>query len=201
MLDVSVGVEHKRLFRRVQVPSLTPCDAHDIGDPRTPVQGSRQVGSSLRGAPVPDADPGWDTIGRVSGNKRVQRRQRIQRITVYVIIAVVVMSLSLSLLTSAGAFGLSSRTTTPRGSATPQSVIPEAVAAPGPTPSDPAGVGSTDDPLPVTKTPQGTATQVTDTEHIGGIVAYLVFMVGGLLLLVRSGRRQPREEQSEPILS
>ena len=83
---------------------------------------------------------------------------------------------------------------------TPQAVISRP-SLPGMTPTDSPRVGSTDNPLPVTKTPQGTATQVTDNEHIGGLVAYLVFMLGGVLLLVRSRRRHLREKQAEPILS
>ena len=63
------------------------------------------------------------------------------------------------------------------------------------TPSVP-GIVSTDDPKPVTETPQGTSTQVTDEEHIGGLIAYLVFMLAGVLLLLR-GKRRERQAQAE----
>ena len=64
------------------------------------------------------------------------------------------------------------------------------------TPSVP-GIVSTDDPKPVTETPQGTSTQVTDEEHIGGLIAYIVFMLGGVLLLLRGKRRERRERVEE----
>ena len=41
-------------------------------------------------------------------------------------------------------------------------------------------------PHTVTETPQGTSTQVTDEEHIGGLIAYILFMLGGVLLLRES---------------
>ena len=45
----------------------------------------------------------------------------------------------------------------------------------------------------MTETPQGTSTQVTDEEHIGGLIAYILFMLGGVLLLLRGKRRERRE--------
>jgi hypothetical protein len=54
------------------------------------------------------------------------------------------------------------------------------------------GDGST--AKPHTKTPQGQATQVTDGEHIGGLVGFIAFMMGGILLLIR-GRRRDRVQR------
>ena len=125
----------------------------------------------------------------LSGNKKVQR------ITVLVIIGAVVLSLALSLLTGAGALGL-----TPGASSAASGLHPAVVGAADPVSSPSPTTGSADNPKPVTKTPQGQATQVTDTEHLGGLIAFLSFMLGGVLLLVRTHRRDQRERRSGSIL-
>lgn len=110
----------------------------------------------------------------------------MQRITVGVIVGALVLSLALSLLSTAGAAQLDA----PGGAVAP---VPAATSQPL--------VSTSGDPKPVTKTPQGQATQVTDKEHIGGLVAFIAFMLGGVLLLVRGRRRDRRERESAPILS
>ena len=122
-------------------------------------------------------------------------KKRVQRITVGLIVGLVVLSLALTLVGGALA--------APRPEPTGAGAVPP-VAEGTTTPSVP-GIVSTDDPKPVTETPQGTSTQVTDEEHIGGLIAYLVFMLAGVLLLLRGKRRerqaQAEEGRSESILS
>ncbi|MEO7753590.1 MAG: hypothetical protein ABIS35_09265 [Terracoccus sp.] len=127
------------------------------------------------------------------GNKKTQR------IIVGVVIGLLVISLALSLV-AASASPLSAV-------APPRGANPVAVQAsdPSPTPAPATPVlDSSGEPIPVTKTPQGTTTQATDGEHVGGLVAYLVFMLGGVLLLVRGRRREAREGAAnrvrQPIL-
>ena len=114
-------------------------------------------------------------------------KKRAQRVTVGLIVGLVVLSLALTLVGGA----LAAPAPEP---AAPRALSP--VAEETPTPAVP-GVVSTGDPKPVTKTPQGTSTQVTDAEHIGGLIAYLVFMLGGVLLLLRGKRRERRERADE----
>jgi hypothetical protein len=127
-----------------------------------------------------------------SGNKR------FQRITVGVIIGLVVLSMALTLIGPALA---ASPTGASRTSASGTLATDDPVTTPS---SGASGLVGTDDPRPVTETPQGTSTQVTDEEHIGGLVGFIAFMLGGLLLLIRGKRRERRERAmsgSEPILS
>ncbi|WP_347353076.1 hypothetical protein [Intrasporangium sp.] len=84
------------------------------------------------------------------------------------------------------------------------SLVPAAVAAPSPSDRhavlltalrpapQPTDLSATEsgNPMPVTKTPQGQATQVTDGEHIGGLVGFIVLMLGGVLLLIRDHHRK-----------
>ena len=123
------------------------------------------------------------------------RKKGLQRITVGLIVGLVVLSLALTLVSGA----LAAPGPAARGAGAVAPVAEETT-----TPSVP-GIVSTDDPKPVTETPQGTSTQVTDEEHIGGLIAYIVFMLGGVLLLLRGKRRERRERAeesgSESILS
>ncbi len=133
-----------------------------------------------------------DNVGMLLGNKKVQR------IMVGVVIGVIVISLALSLV-AASASPLSAG---PTGQARPAAAL---VTDPSPTPAPVTpSLDSSGDPIPVTKTPQGTTTQAADGEHVGGLVAYLVFMLGGVLLLVRGRRREAREgaatRSHQPIL-
>ncbi len=123
-----------------------------------------------------------------------RNRRRTQRITVGVIIGALVISLALSLLSTAFAVG---------SGAVPAARPGTSMEASTPTtaPAEVPLVNSSGDPKPVTKTPQGQATQVTDAEHIGGLVAFIAFMLGGVLLLIRGRRRDRRELASPPILS
>ena len=120
-------------------------------------------------------------------------KKRVQRITVGLIVGLVVLSLALTLVGGALA--------APRSEPTGAGAVPPV--AEGTT--TPSGIVSTDNPKPVTETPQGTSTQVTDEEHIGGLIAYIVFMLAGVLLLLRGKRRerqaQAEEGRSESILS
>lgn len=123
----------------------------------------------------------------LSGNKR------FQRVTVGVIIGLVVVALALTLVGPALAAPAA-------GAALPLEAAP--AVAPSPTPGSSGLVGTTD-PKPVTQTPQGTSTQVSDTEHLGGLIAYVAFMLGGVLLLIRARRRERRERllpTAQPIL-
>ncbi len=128
--------------------------------------------------------------GRVLWGKR-----RVQRIVVGVIVGLVVASLALSLVGAALAAPVEKA-----GPGAPALVGEERTSNPGV-----PGIIGTDDPRPVTETPQGTSTQVTDEEHIGGLIAFIVFMLGGVLLLLRGRRRERREQEalrgSETILS
>lgn len=110
----------------------------------------------------------------LSGNKRVQR------VVVGVIIGVVVLSMALSLLSVAVAAQASGQPAVSRVAAD---------ASPTPPPVDPS-LTQNDNPKPVTRTPQGQATQVTDGEHIGGLVGFIILMLGGVLLLIRDHRRR-----------
>ncbi|EWT06457.1 hypothetical protein N864_21265 [Intrasporangium chromatireducens Q5-1] len=110
----------------------------------------------------------------LSGNKRVQR------VVVGVIIGVVVVSMALSLLSVAVAAQASGQPAVRRVAAD---------ASPTPPPVDPS-LTQNDNPKPVTRTPQGQATQVTDGEHIGGLVGFIILMLGGVLLLIRDHRRR-----------
>ncbi len=122
-------------------------------------------------------------------------KKRVQRITVGVIVGLVVLSLALTLVGGA----LAAPGTVPSGAGALPPGAEETTTPPVP------GILSTDNPKPVTETPQGTSTQVTDEEHIGGLIAYLVFMLAGVLLLLRGNRRERRERaeesRSESILS
>ncbi|HEX6054372.1 MAG TPA: hypothetical protein VFY98_01045 [Intrasporangium sp.] len=122
-------------------------------------------------------------------------KNRIQRITVGIIVGLVVLSLALTLVGGA----LAAPGPVPSGAGAFPPVSEETTTPPV------AGIVRTDNPKPVTETPQGTSTQVTDAEHIGGLVAYLVFMLAGVLLLLRGKRRDWRERAeetgSESILS
>ena len=128
-------------------------------------------------------------------NGRVLGKKRLQRITVGLIVGLVVLSLALTLVGGALAAPIPTA-----GVADGSAHVAEET----PTPTVP-GIVSTDDPKPVTRTPQGTSTQVTDEEHIGGLIAYIVFMLAGVLLLLRGKRRERRERakesESEAILS
>ncbi|WP_051510584.1 hypothetical protein [Intrasporangium oryzae] len=118
-------------------------------------------------------------------------KKKIQRITVGVIIGVIVLSLGLSLLSAAAA---------PRsrsGAAGGGRPATDAVATTAPSPAG-APLGRTADPKPVTRTPQGEATQVSDDEHLGGLVGYIAFMVGGVFLLARSRRRTRKPATEDP---
>ncbi|WP_353356498.1 hypothetical protein [Intrasporangium sp. DVR] len=124
-------------------------------------------------------------------------KKRMQRVTVGVLIGLVIVSLALTLVGGALAAAPGA------GAARPQAgawAVDEQATTPGL-----PGVVSSGDPRPVTETPQGTSTQVTDEEHIGGLLAYIAFMLGGVLLLVRARRRERREraasQGSESILS
>lgn len=134
----------------------------------------------------------------LSGN----RRRKIQRITVGVVVGALVLTLALSLISAAWA----DATAVPARSAgradTLARVEGATIGAQGSTTpiSQPVGSASRA-PRPVTKTPQGQATQVSDQEHIGGLIGYLAFMLGGVVLLVRARRRGRRERASTPILS
>ena len=121
-------------------------------------------------------------------------RRRTQRITVGVIIGTLVISLALSLLSMA--FAATSSAGHPVVATASQDA-----STPTTAPAENPLMDSSGDPKPVTKTPQGQATQVTDKEHIGGLVAFLAFMLGGVLLLVRGRRRDRRELASPRILS
>lgn len=106
--------------------------------------------------------------------------QRVQRAVVAVIIGVVVLGMTLSLVSVAVA--------SPAGR--PAAAGQDALAAsPTPEPIE-ASLTQNGNPKPVTKTPQGQATQVTDGEHIGGLVGFIVLMLGGVALLIRDHRRK-----------
>ncbi|MDC5696608.1 hypothetical protein OO014_05010 [Intrasporangium calvum] len=124
-------------------------------------------------------------------------KKRMQQITVGILVGLVIVSLALTLVGGALAAA-------PEGASPAAKAVALAADEPSTTPSVPA-IGSTGDPKPVTKTPQGTSTQVTDDEHVGGLIGYLVLMLGGVLLLVRTKRRERRERaaagRSEAILS
>ena len=115
-------------------------------------------------------------------------RKGFQRFTVGLIVGLVVLSLALTLVSGA----LAAPAPAEMGAGGLGHVADETTTPPVP------GIVSTDDPRPVTETPQGTSTQVTDEEHIGGLVAYLLFMLGGVLLLLR-GKRRERRERVEAI--
>jgi hypothetical protein len=118
----------------------------------------------------------------MSGNKR---SQRFQRITVGVIALAIVVSLALSLVS--GAFAA---TTASRGAERPAvSVSGQPASSPTPQPVE-SSLQDGGTAKPHTKTPQGQATQVTDGEHIGGLVGFIAFMLGGVLLLIRGRRRE-----------
>jgi hypothetical protein len=118
----------------------------------------------------------------MSGNRR---SQRIQRITVGVIALAIVVSLALSLVS--GAFAA---TTASRGAERPAvSVSGQPASSPTPQPVE-SSLQDGGTAKPHTKTPQGQATQVTDGEHIGGLVGFIAFMLGGVLLLIRGRRRE-----------
>jgi hypothetical protein len=114
-------------------------------------------------------------------------KKRAQRVTVGLIVGLVVLSLALTLvggaLAAPGPAPGEAGALSPVAEATPPPALP--------------GIVSTDNPKPVTNTPQGTSTQVTDAEHIGGLIAYLVFMLGGVMLLLRGKRRERRERAEE----
>jgi hypothetical protein len=122
----------------------------------------------------------------MSGNRR---SQRIQRITVGVIALAIVLSLGLSLVS--GAFAATTSGPVSERPGTALSAPPGAAATTPPVTSSVPGGGTV---KPHTKTPQGQATQVSDGEHIGGLVGFIAFMLGGVLLLVR-GRRRDRVRQ------
>lgn len=132
----------------------------------------------------------------LSGNSR----RRTQRITVGVIIGALVISLALSLLSVAGA---APQADGPSGASPTElrAAAPLDASSPTPAITDSPLVGSSTDPKPVTKTPQGQATQVTDEEHIGGLIGFIAFMLGGVLLLVRGRHRDRRERRAVSILS
>jgi hypothetical protein len=110
----------------------------------------------------------------LSGNKRVQR------VVVGVVIGLIVVSMALSLVSVAVAAPLSGGSQSPR---------PAVATSSTPLPIDPS-LTQNDNPKPVTRTPQGQATQVTDGEHIGGLAGFIVLMLGGVLLLIRDHRRK-----------
>lgn len=119
--------------------------------------------------------------------------KKMQRIAVGVVIGVIVLSLALSLVGSAMA-------APPDTSRAPAQAL-LAVPATGETPTPDPSLVESNGPKPVTKTPQGTSTQVTHREHIGGLIAFVAFMSGGVLLLLRAKRRERREQEQESILS
>ncbi|HEU5143572.1 MAG TPA: hypothetical protein VFT81_00190 [Dermatophilaceae bacterium] len=125
--------------------------------------------------------------------------RRTQRITVGVIIGVIVLSLALSLLSAAAAPSPVAVVKGPHRAAVDGH--PREATTPAPVTSEHPLVSTSGDPKPVTKTPQGQATQVTDAEHIGGLIGFIAFMVGGVLLLIRGRRRDRQERRSKPILS
>lgn len=133
-------------------------------------------------------------------------RRRAQRITVGVIVGAVVISLALSLLSAAVADQGRAADVTAAAASSAARVGAAGVHAadtpqPSPAMTDSPLVGSSTDPRPVTKTPQGQATQVTDKEHIGGLIGFIAFMLGGLLLLLRGRARDRREREAASILS
>jgi len=105
----------------------------------------------------------------LSGNRK------FQRVVVGLVVGLVVVSLALTLV--GGAFA----------------ATPDLVGDGQTSPSVPGLVGTTE-PKPVTETPQGTSTQVSDSEHLGGLIAFIAFMLGGVLLLIRGRRRERREQ-------
>jgi hypothetical protein len=142
----------------------------------------------------------------LSGNNR----RRTQRITVGIIIGALVLSLALTLLSTVAAFGLTTVTRPATGPAPAVTTAPEAVGVdglpleattPAPATTEHPLISTSGNPKPVTKTPQGQATQVTDAEHIGGLIGFIAFMLGGVLLLIRGRRRDRQERGSRPILS
>lgn len=152
------------------------------------------LSASLPSLPTAPAD----RAGAIRHNGPVMSgKKRMQQITVGIIVGLIVVSLALTLVGSALAAPAAGgpRPATVRG-----------LAADGQPTSLPApGIVSTGDPKPVTNTPQGTSTQVTDDEHLGGLLAYLAFMLGGALLLVRGKHRERRDKAGsvspESILS
>jgi hypothetical protein len=126
-------------------------------------------------------------------------RRRRQRITVGVIIGALVISLALSLLSVAVAAPLTDGSH--RVPAGLHAAARADTGSPTPAVTDSPLIGSSDAPKPVTKTPQGQATQVTDEEHIGGLIGFIAFMLGGILLLVRGRRRDRRERRSASAAS
>jgi hypothetical protein len=110
----------------------------------------------------------------LSGNKRVQR------VVVGVVIGVVVVSMALSLVSVAVAAPAAVHA---------ESLRVRVASSPTPLPIEPS-LTQNDNPKPVTRTPQGQATQVTDGEHIGGLAGFIVLMLGGVLLLIRDHRRK-----------
>ncbi len=153
-----------------------------------PLTGRNAVGGSTR-SPLVGRHALMGHNGPVmSGNKR---SQRFQRITVGVIALTIAVSLALSLVSGAFAATMPSERVE-----RPTAAAPGRAASSSPTPEPVVSSrhgGST--AKPHTKTPQGQATQVTDGEHIGGLVGFIAFMLGGVLLLIR-GRRRNRVRQS-----
>jgi hypothetical protein len=141
----------------------------------------------------------------LSGNNR----RRAQRITVGIIVGALVLSLALALLSTVAAFGLPAVIGAPtapapavaKGPGEAVEGLPLEATTPAPVTTEHPLISTSGDPKPVTKTPQGQATQVTDAEHIGGLIGFIAFMLGGVLLLVRGRRRDRQERASEPILS
>lgn len=135
-------------------------------------------------------------MGTVSG--------KTQRIAVWLIIVAVVGALVLSLVGNASAAttasgvtvradaaGLAAETATPSPSPT---ASPTSQAEPE---NDSVFAPPTGEPKPITETPQGQPTQVNDGEHVGGLIAYLVFMAGGVLLAIRGHRRAQAHRAAE----
>ncbi|MDN5797899.1 MAG: hypothetical protein L0H79_19440 [Intrasporangium sp.] len=103
----------------------------------------------------------------------------VQRFAAGVLILLVSLTLTLSLDRAAAA----------QPAASVPSRLPAAAHTTTPAPIDPS-LAQNDNPKPITKTPQGQATQVTDDEHIGGLIGFIILMLGGVLLLVRDHHRK-----------
>ena len=115
---------------------------------------------------------------------------RLRRAVVAVVVGSMVVGLVVALLSAAAV--------TAGAAPEPAGVRAEDTSpAPLPSPSLDPRLVQQEGEKPVTKTPQGQATQVTDEEHIGGLIAFIAFMLGGVLLLVRDRRRQRRERREE----